>query len=217
MRYLFVSVFVFAFSISIFSQTDKPHPNQWKGLTLDQTTAQQILDKFGKPKFDKIEKINVPAISGFLTQELKKKKWRMINYNKIETAKNPIFVFDADSKLVLIHFEIEDLAPQAFINAYNSSFKPIFSGIDQTLNSSDYSRDANGNVYAKNYPTTYYLFAIFDKSYVLGGISNAPSFGQALKNSAGISNSNLTYPGSVKTIELVSRTLENKDNTDVLK
>lgn len=213
----FVLVLVFVFAANGFAQTDTPQPNQWKGLVLDQSTAEQVIKKFGKPKSDKIDKVVVPAASVLLTKELKQKKWRVVNYREIENAGNTLFVFDADNRLVIIHFELKELTPKAFIDAYGSSFKPVFSGLAQAFSPKDYARDAEGNVYAKSYPTDYYLLGASEKSFVIGGVINAASFGGVLKKAIGVPDSTLSYPGSVKMVELISRMLENKDYTGVLK
>lgn len=217
MKILLGLFFVFVFVVGGFAQSDSPQPNQWKELVLDQTSADEIIKRFGKPKSDKIEKVVIPAISQLLTKELKLKKWRILNYKTIENVKNTLLVFGTDNKLVIIHFELKDLAPKVFIDAYGLAFKPVFSGFDQAFNAKDFARDANGNVYAKSYPTVYYLFGTSEKSFVVAGIANVPSFGGALKKSIGIPDSTLGYPGKVMTVELISRLLEDKSSADVLK
>ncbi|MDQ3322933.1 MAG: hypothetical protein M3525_10980 [Acidobacteriota bacterium] len=203
--------------LAVFSQSSKAQPNQWKGLTLDESTAEQAIEKLGKPKTDKMDKVRIPEIGQLLTKDLSKKKWRILNFKEIESVKNALLVFDANNKLVLIHFELKDLAPQAFVNAYdNVSFKPTFSGIDQAFSPGDFSRDGSGNIYARNYPTVYFLIGQSEKSFVLGMVGNS-SFGSVLKKTMGVPDSTLSYPGKVLVVELISRTLENKQGIELLK
>jgi hypothetical protein len=61
------------------------------------------------------------------------------------------------------------------------------------------------------------LLGASEKSFVISGVINAASFGGVLKKAIGVPDSTLSYPGSVKMVELISRTLENKDNKVVLK
>ncbi len=208
---------ILVFSSTAFGQSEKPEPDKWKGLRLDESTAEQVLQKFGKPKSDKIDKVALPAVGKLLTKELKEKKWRVIHYEQIENAKDALFVFGTGNRLLIIHFEpAAALSPQALVNAYQLPFKPVFSGIDQAMSPGDFSRDGNGSVYAKSYPTVYFIVAAADKSFVVAGIGNS-SFGAVFKKSIGLPDSGTTYPGKVYAVELISRTLENKDNVDVLK
>ncbi len=48
-------------------------------------------------------------------------------------------------------------------------------------------------------------------------ISNVPSFAGALAKSVGVPDDPGTFPGKVAMIQLISRTLENRDGADVLK
>ncbi len=212
---LFLTLFV---QIIVFSQSDKPQANQWKELILDSTTADESIEKFGQPKYDKPnEKVKLFEIDRLLTKQLKEKKWRIMNFKNIPNSKNTLLIFNKDNKLVVIHFQPSgDLAPSTFVSAYETPFKPLFSTFDQAWNEKDFLRDGSGNVYAKSYPVTYSLLATTEKSFILGMVGNA-SFGGMLKKDLGIPDSTLTYPGKIIAVELISKTLENKDNIDMLK
>lgn len=193
-------------------------PNQWKGITLDETTADEVIAKLGAPKKDQIGKMKIPVVSPLLRKDLQdEKKWRTMHYKQIENTKNGLFLFDENNKLVFIQFEVKDMSPQAFVSAYDLSFKPVFSAMDQAFTPKDFARDGSGNVYAKSYPTVYYLVAQSDKSYVLAMVANVPSFGGAFKRSMGIPDSGVGYPGKIALVELVSRSLEDKSGQSDLK
>ncbi len=209
-------IFTLVLGCSIFGQTGKLQPNQWKGLTLDESTAEEVLEKFGKPKTERVEKVVLPVIGKLLTKELKQKKWRTMHYAQLEEAKNAAFAFDEKNRLVIIYFEAEALSPQAVVNSYDVAFKPIYSTLVASRYPKDYGKDVTGNVYAKWYPAVYYLFGTADKNLVVASIDNS-AFKTILKQTVGIRPSNLFYPGNVVSMLLISRSLEDKDNSEILK
>jgi hypothetical protein len=148
MKFKITTLLILCLHHIAFSQSDKPQPNQWKGLILDSTTAAEAIEKFGQPKSDKPnEKVKLFEIDRLLTKQLKEKKWRTMNFKNIPNSKNTLLTFDKDNKLVIIHFELlADLAPSTFVSAYETSFKPLFSTFDQAWEK-DFSRDGSGNVY----------------------------------------------------------------------
>jgi hypothetical protein len=108
------------------------------------------------------------------------------------------------------------ISPAGLSNIYGVQFQPMINAVDIAFRPQDFERN-QGKVYPKTFPTVYHMVAVSEHSFVAAMISNVPSFGGALARSMGIPDQPGTLPGRVEFIQLVSRTLENKDGADVLK
>jgi hypothetical protein len=184
----------------------KPSPKRWKGMEIDVTKAEQIIEKFGKPNKDEKSKVFVIGGGKEYSPELGKKGFRVLKYNAIEQAKDVALVVDAENVLVLIQFEPEKgIEVQAFLNAYEQiDFQPV----TNTLFGSDSS-------------VVYSLLGNEDSTNVAAVVQQG--FGTQLGlvprrvNVNKIEQSNKTLTGKVKMIQLISDRLKNTTNTDVLK
>lgn len=71
--------------------------------------------------------------------------------------------------------------------------------------------------YATKYPTVYNLVAKSEKTFIVALVTNN-SFGSILKDvTVGARDKEGAFPGKVAFVEILSRTLENRDGADVLK
>lgn len=215
MKILISTIFVLFLTFSCFAQSDRPQANEWRGMRLDESAAADVLQKFGAPVSDKIGARFYVIKSKWLTSALKNKKWRVIHYENIDDFKDIKFIFDETDKLRIIHLEPKGLTAQAFSGAYEADMKPYFSGIDEAAAPRDFERN-QGKVYAKTYPSLYYIGGKNDKAYVFGEIGNS-GFGSILKQASGTRDGEGNYPGKVLIVQLISRRLENRDNVDMLK
>lgn len=196
------------------TQSDAPKPNEWKGLKIDRTTAEEALKKFNTPKKDEKDKI-LAIKNKWLTKKAQEKIWRVLHWENIEGFEDVKLFFDENNKLVVIQLEPKQLTAQAFSNAYDIPLKPMFSGFSEGLNPKNFERN-EGKLYAKNYPSIYQIIGVTDDVFLFAGISNS-SMGSILKESMGVKDAEGNYPGKVYILQLISRNLENKDNVDILK
>jgi hypothetical protein len=66
----------------------------------------------------------------------------------------------------------------------------------------------------QSYPILYYLYAKAPETFLLADVSNN-SLGSVLGSKA--VNDGIGYPGKVFRLQIISRTLENRDGVEILK
>jgi hypothetical protein len=198
-----VSAFIiFAFAVANMAQEqDKPLPDRWHGLILDQSTVDDALKALGKPSGDK-------------TIGPKNKAFRVVTFKKVAGMNEAKLMF-RDDKLVSIGLQpTKRIEAKAIPNIYGIEFDVRVSGIEEAANPKDYER-SNGRVYPKTYPAVYFLKAVTEHATINCLIANN-SLGAILGQTAGVRN-NDGFPGRVSLIQLNSRVLDNRDGADVLK
>lgn len=199
---------------SICYAQDKPQPNRWRGLVLNQSTPADAIRAFGTPNSDKTDRIrifNVP--SKWITKKQGDKIFRKLKWEKLEAMDSAELSF-LDDKLVLIYLDPkEEPAAVALGNIYGIEFAPLVSGFDEAMSPANYERN-QGRVYPKRYPPAYSLIGVAEHSFVGASVNNG--IGSAFKDIGGV-NDTKGMPGKVNRIEIVSRTLENRDGADALK
>lgn len=207
-------IFILLFTFSSFGQTEKASLDSWRGLTLDQSTSEQILEKFSGQKTDKSNQPFRPLKYDEWFDK-KNKNFRVIHYENIEGFKD-VKLFLLNNKLVVIQLEPKQLAASALQKAYEVEFEPLISGFDQAASPRDYERN-KGKVYPKSFPTVYNLLGQTEQAIAFAGVGNS-SFGAILSKSmgVGIDDSN-SLPGKIFMLQLISRTLENNKGIDLLK
>jgi hypothetical protein len=193
---------IFACAVAIMAQEpDKPLPDRWHGLILDQSTPDDAQKALGIPSSDK-------------TIGPKNKAFRVITFKKVAGMNEAKLMF-RDDKLVSIGLQpTKTIAAKALPNIYGIEFEVKVSGIEEAVNPKDYER-SNGRVYPKTYPAVYFLQAVTEHSTVNRVIANN-SLGAILGQTTGVRN-NDGFPGRVSLIQLNSRVLDNRDGADVLK
>jgi hypothetical protein len=206
-------ILLFALSFSVFGQTsDKAQPDRWRGLIIDEATPQKAIEILGKPDSDKLDSFRVYKIDKMLTKQTREKKYQRLEYASVEGFDKVILAFDKE-KLVFIELNPKKLSPNVLEGAYGVKLLPTFDKFDIAIRADEFERDA-GELKAKKYPVFYYLFGKSANTFILAGVQNS-SFGSVLGTS-GI-NDGISFPGKVKQLQIISRTLENKDNADILK
>jgi hypothetical protein len=196
-------------------QQDRPLPDRWRGLILDQSTPEDAVAKFGKPEKDEMSVLRTFSIDEWLTEKRKQKIFRQLQFKNVE-GMDKVFLSFLDGKLVAIDLDIKkEFAAQSLGNSYGVEFRPVFSGLTKALHPEKFER-MQGRDYPRTYPTVYRLVAVTPKSFLNATVGNA-SFGAAFRDLGGVTESEGTFPGKVVWMQLVSRTLENRDGADVLK
>jgi len=201
-------LFLLAFAAPIFAQ----QPDRWKGLIIDQSSPDDAITALGKPDADKIDSFRVYKIDDWLTKEIRDKKYRRLEYEKLEGFKKVILAFK-DEKLVFIELNPHKLDPDALEPAYGIPFTATADKFDMAMNPGRYETNS-GKTRARSYGSVYYLYSKSPKTFLLAGVGNT-SLGSLL--GAKSVNDDVGYPGHVLYLQIVSRTLENKDGSNLLK
>ncbi len=197
-------------------EQDKPMPDRWRGLIIDESTPEDAVKILGQPKKDALSKMDAPPVGHWLSKIRKEKVFRMLEFSKPEGV-DKASLFFYEGKLVSILLDVKKgIEPVAMANIYGITFEPIFGQADLAFSPRDFERN-QGKVYAKTFPTVYYLAGVSEKTFILAGVSNVPSFGGALARSAGVPDKPGSLPGKVEGVQIVSRKLENRDGADALK
>jgi hypothetical protein len=208
-----ILLLLFALSFSVFGQTsDKAQPDRWRGLIIDEATPQKAIEILGKPDSDKLDSFRVYKIDKILTKQIREKTYRRLEYKSVEGFDKVILAF-SNERLVFIELNPKKLSPNVLEGAYGIKLQPLFGKFEIAMHNDKYERDA-GELKAKEYPVFYYLFSKSPNTFILASIGNS-SIGSILGTS-GI-NDGISFPGKVEQLQIISRTLENKDNADILK
>jgi hypothetical protein len=205
-------------SIVAAQETDGPKPDRWRGLVLDQSTPQDVIKILGTPKKDRAGGLRTYPLNKRLVLDHNSDGYRKLTYEDLEGIKSVTLVF-RNERLVLI-----ELHPKKKISAstlpglYSIEFVPKVSGMETAFNPRDYERN-QGRIYPKNYPVVYYLIALTPNSYVSAMIENGGLGNMLLGSSRGQAGAGDLggFPGSATVIQIISRTLENREGADVLK
>jgi len=192
---------------------DAPHPDQWHGLTLDVSTPADVA-ALGKPSVDKQDKLpTLSDVGKLLDQELmKKRQLRRMEFNTVEGFKSVDLYFRGE-KLVSIFLSFaKPINTEALKNIYGLDFKAYIGGAEAS-SPEDPNRIFGGGLRRGGLPLYYSMAAFSEKSIVCALVNNNPTgLGEIIKGSpAG------GYPGKVGAVMLISRTLEDKAGSDLLK
>jgi len=198
--------------------TDKPQPDRWRGLVINESTAEDAIKTLGQPKKDKPGGLRTYPLNKRLIVDHNSKEFRKLTYEKLTGVKKAELLFK-DEKLVMIELHPEkSIQATTFPDLYGIMFTPKISGMDQAFSPNDYERN-KGNVYPMNYPVTYHLVAVTDSTYVSAFVDNS-SVGSILfgsrRDKTG-ENDKGGFPGKVQFVQLISRTLENRSGAEALK
>jgi hypothetical protein len=212
MKLISAAFFLIAFSAFIFGQdSDKPQPDRWRGLILEESAAEDAMKGLGRPKSDKQDKI-LSLKKDWLSKDSQKTNLRVLHYENLETFSDVKLVFNDRNKLVIIHLEPKKLTAQSAAGAYQNLELRLANTV---LTPSDFNKPQDNEKPFK-FGAWYQLVGVTDKTFVFMGVGNGVgSVGSTMFS--GMGRSDRSLPGDVKMIQLVSRTLENRDGVDVLK
>lgn len=212
---LIVAAFILvAFTFVVAQDQDTPKPDRWRGLVIDESTPGDAIRILGQPQSDKMSDLPVRRINNWITKTRKEKVFKRLKFNKPQ-GMDAVELYFLSGKLVMIQLDTKDLKPNSLAGVYGIEFRPMVEGIDESFNPKDFERN-QGRVYPKSYPTIYHMVAVSEKSFVSAMIDNS-SFGSILRKSVEIGDSEGNYPGKVMFLQLISRSLENRDGADALK
>ena len=202
------------FCISAFAQEqDKPMPNRWHGLVIDQSTPEDAIKALGQPVSDKTESFRPYPFEKRIST--KGKTFRHLKFKEIKGLDSAHLVF-TDNKLVFISLDFKDKIPAAAIqNNYGIEFEPKISSMEVSMHPGNYERH-EGKLYPKNYPAGYFLQGETPEVWIGAAIDNS-SFGALMMGSSRGSTGTGAFPGKAAMVMILSRSLENREGADVLK
>lgn len=204
----------FLLIVFLSAQTSDAQPDRWRSLIINQATPDEAIKALGQPEKDSTDRLRIFDVdSKWITEKQKEKAYRKLEFTA-EGMKRATLFF-ADSKLVMIELEpTKEPAASALRSIYGVEFAPRISGLAEAMYPRDFERH-EGKLYPKTYPSVYSAVAVTDKVFV-GALINNASFGAAMRGSLGVTDTG-AMPGKVARIQIISRTLENKDGAEALK
>ena len=200
MKILCSILLVRAFISTINAQTKTNESLGWKGMTINVSSPDDVIAKFGKPEKEEISRLDFLDTKGnVFTTKANNKEWKVLRYKEIEQAQKVQFGFNKDNKLIFIQFKppVKDrkklIDVQAFLKTYEDvNFKQNKGGLD------------------------YILFGKLESGYILAEI-NRGLLPQMYEKKSIEDESTDALQGWVWTVQFISKSLENTENTDVLK
>lgn len=199
-------------------ESDKPLPDRWRNLVIDQSTPEEAITRLGKPAEDKARSPRTYPLNKRVRIDHNTKGSRKLVYKNLEGVKEASLYF-IDGKLSVIDLRLKEKLPATtFPNLYEIEFWPKVSDMEQALEPGAYERN-EGRVYPKNYPVVYYLVANTEKTYVSAMVSNG-GFGSLMLGSrrSKMGDDDLGgFPGKVESVQIVTRRFEKALGGDALK
>lgn len=215
MKSLNILLITLFLTLSLIAQ-DKAKITEWRGLILDQATPEKAIEVLGKPKTDKTaQKFRPLKFNEWFDVEAK--NFRELHWEKsgqIEGFDDVKLFFRAD-KLVSIWLEPKKLEANALQISYDGEFVYLTDKMAQLFNPKDFERN-QGKTYPKSFPEVYYLMNKNDAAYGFVLVANN-SFGSILGKSLGVQDAGESLPGNISVINLISKSLESKKGTNLLK
>jgi hypothetical protein len=189
-------------------------PDQWHGLKLAQSTTEDAVKLFGRPKADRVSQLSATPVESWVSNKRKQKIFRTLEYKNPTSGVEKAWLTFLDDRLVSIMLDMKEgmVSPNALSNIYGTPFRPIFDPLTLALNPRDFQRD-RGEIYARSYPVTYHLAGVTERSFVTAMVVNGVGIGKML----GLPDKQDSFPGKVAFVQLISRTMENLDGADALR
>ncbi|MCA1589511.1 MAG: hypothetical protein LC730_07220 [Acidobacteria bacterium] len=210
MRKLHFAFLILAFSTAGLSQ----QPDRWRGLVIDESTPEHAVNILGQPASDKTGNRLFLNNAKWLKKDTAK-SLRVMHYENVQGFGDVKLGFDGTNKLKLIHLEPKKLTAQAFVSSYSDL---EFRFGNEVMSPADLKRPPDNLERPRRMGVVYLLVAATDQVFVFGQAGNAT--GNVMSNLLGNAESRQagrSMPGDIAVIQLVSRTLENKDGADLLK
>jgi hypothetical protein len=194
-------------------EQDRPMPDRWRGLIIDQSTPEDAIKVLGQPASDKTDSFRPYPFDKRIST--KGRTFRHLKFKDVKGLDSALLVF-TDSKLVCISLDLkEHIAASAIPNNYGIEFEPKIGAGSSSSDPRNYERH-EGKLYPKNYPAGYYLVGETPQVWIGAAINNS-SFGSMMLGSSRGSTGAGAFPGKAMSIIILSRSLANKEGADVLK
>jgi len=194
---------------------DGPQPDRWRGLIVGESTAADAVRVLGTPESDKPDRLFIRRIDKWFIPGLRAKSLRKQSFRDVEGFSR-VDLYYYQERLAIIQLEpSKHLDPNALGNIYGVTFTPFVDRLAEAMFPRDFERN-QGRIYPKRYPDEYSLVAVTERS-VLAAEVRRMGFGSTLTGSLGMPDSSASFPGKVDGIQIISRALENREGSDLLK
>jgi len=204
------TVGVLMFSSLLFGQQEAS-PTSWRGLQLDSATPEAAVEILGAAATDRVEKAQIYPNDRLFMPELKSRGLRCLLFKQVPGFRE-VRLFFLEDKLALIQLQNSStILPSALPNIYGINFQPIVGGFIEAMEG---RKRQNGKVDLTTYPS-YYTLTGSDKQAVINAYVKNDGVMSSLFKSRDSADSG--FPGKVALIQLISRRLENRTGTDLLK
>jgi len=180
------------FSQSVLAQS----PDRWHGLVIDESTPERMIEILGTPKSDKPNDHWHLMKNQWFVKDIGK-KLRTLDYKNVEGFKNVRLKFDNNLKLVSIHLEPKQMTANVFIATYSNIEFRDDSEV-RTLADLKRPRNPRPRPDPSYWGTTFELIAATEKTIIIAGGYGGSS-------------------GRITIIEFISRTLEDRVGSELLK
>jgi hypothetical protein len=204
--------------IPIIAQDDGPRPDRWRGMVIDESTPDDAIKAFGKPDRDEVGGVRFFYVEGkLLSKRAKEKTFRTLEWKKLEGLDGAKLSF-REGRLARICLDLskeKEFAAASISGIYKLEFRPRIDSISEGLFGPVGGRPDSGlkNV---SYPVVYSLLTQTERVWLAAMVGNS-GFKHAMFGDGDTSKDTGAYPGRVQLIEIVSRTLENRDGAEVLR
>jgi hypothetical protein len=170
---------------------NRPQPDGFRGLILDQTTAEDAIRIIGQPAKEEVDRLEVSELGKWLDAKYKEKIFRQLTFKKVGDF-HEIRLSFLENKLVMVALDFDkDLEPPKLKNLFGVEFSPV----DYGMGLRDKPEQQPQRLFfARSYPRSYTAVAISDRSFLY----------------AKCSSHNIGVPGRVDKVFQVSRALEKR-------
>ena len=198
----------------LFVTVSAQEPDRWHGLILDQSTTGDAIKLLGSPKADKMSPLSATPVESWVSKKRKEKIFRTLEYKNPTSGVEKAWLTFLDDRLVSVMLDMKEgtVSPNALAGIYSTPFRPIFDSLTLALNPRDFQRH-QGEVYARSYPVTYHLAGVTERSFITAMVVNGVGVGKML----GLPDKTGSFPGKVAFVQLISRSMENRDGADALR
>lgn len=196
-------------------------PDRWHGLTLNKTTPEQAIEILGEPKTRGNYKIFIQKIGDWLGKPAKEKMPAM-KWSNIHGMQDVTLYFQSNKLVAIDLFLKAEVRAAALESIYGAKFQHLISNAkrdyDNSMRASNgqepaYQRD-RGETFSNKNEVSYHVGVVTEKSYIVAFCD--VGFKESFKRNLG-AGLDSARPGRVRSLQLFSRTLENRDGEDVLK
>lgn len=187
-------------------------PNQWKGLVLDAATQIEAISKLGDPeRRDEYQKLHTP-IDLLLDRHPRFEKLIFKKGEGFDRAE--LYFYEGHLKAILIDLH-EEIKAGSLSTAYGLEFQPKASVIERRADGRPYQKH-EGKVYPSRFPPRYELVAENEKSWVAAYVNNS-GFRSMMRDLGGLADDSMAYPGKVRAIWLISKSIRDRAGIEALK
>ena len=201
MRYVLFFIFLFVPTVSVSAH----ETFQWKNLRFNTTSVQDTINTLGKPKKDKVEKAKFDK--SIPTDVRSQMNFRKLQYQNIDDFKEVYLLFISKK---LIGIELTPKKNKLFAadlgKTYNSEFL-FMEGLPKEIKFSDFEGQKETTV-PKVYPQNYFMLSVKPDCAIVATIDN--NTWQAFWRDSLKKPTTEMFPGFVKSIQIITRSLESK-------